>query len=113
MKVEFEKNMMIASELLSYCHLQGADEFHLDVKVKDGATSFAIKAFPVHLSDEELEETRKKLNAPRQREMEQDFWGLSGESESTSELVLVGMMSDETGVECKENTLSITLTRFL
>ena len=113
MKAEFEKNMLIASELLSYCHLRGATEFHLDVTVKNGATVFEIKAFPANITGVEMERLRRKLNAPRQREIEQDFWGLSGESEITSELTLVGMMSDEAVVKYDDNTLYITITRLL
>ena len=111
MKVEFEKTMLISSELLSYCHLMGADEYHLDIKVVSGVTVFAIKAFPTKMSDEDLKRLRKKLGTPRQREMEQEFWGLSGESETVSELTLVGMMSDEADVEYKDGVLSITIKR--
>ena len=111
MRAEFEKKMLISSELLSYCHLKGADEFHLDVKVTAGGTVFAIKASPAHVSDEEMAFVRKELNAPRQREMEQDFWGLGGESENASELTLIGMMTDEAAVECGGGVLSVTLTR--
>lgn len=111
MKVEFEKKMLISSELLSYCHLKGADEFHLDVKVTGEGTLFAMKASPARLSGEELAFLRKELNAPRQREMEQDFWGLGGESENASELALIGMMTDEASVEYGGGVLSVTLTR--
>jgi HSP20 family molecular chaperone IbpA len=111
MKSEFEKNMLIASELLSYCHLMGADEFHLDVKITGGSTTFTIKASPSDISEEEMAHMLKRLNAPRQREIEQDYWHLSGDSESKSELMLLGMMSDEVKVEYEGELLTITIFR--
>jgi hypothetical protein len=111
MKAEFEKTMFISSELLSYCHLRGATQFHLDIKIEEGETVFDIKASPAELSEEEMEVLVKDIGAPRRKEIEQDFWGLSGESESSSELMLVGMMSDDTSVEYRDNELSITIHR--
>jgi hypothetical protein len=111
MKAEFEKTMLISSELLSYCHLRGASQFHLDIKIQDDETLFEIKASPTRLDEEEMETLVKDIGAPRRREIEQDFWVLSGESESSSELMLVGMMSDDTSVEYKDEELIITIHR--
>ena len=111
MKAEFEKTMLISSELLSYCHLKGASQFHLDIKIEEGETVFEIKSSPAELTGEEMEALKKDLGAPRRREIEQDYWGLSGESESFSELMLVGMMSDQTSVELIEGELRITIHR--
>ena len=111
MKVEFEKNMLIASELLSYSHLKGASEYHLDVKVTKEGTVFIIKAFPTSISEDDMNLLLKRLNAPRQREMEQNYWSLSGESEITSELLLVGMMIDEAEVRHEDGMLTIQLKR--
>jgi len=112
MKVEFEKVMHIAGELLSYSHLKGATEFHLDLSAKNGESEFSVKAAPVRISDEDMAALQKKIHAPRQREIEQNYWGLSGEYESFTELTLVGMMTDEADVECKDEVLHITLKRF-
>jgi HSP20 family molecular chaperone IbpA len=111
MKNEFEKKMLIASELLSYCHLRGAHEFHINIYEKDDATTFVIKASEAYVSNNEMEVLCKKLNTPRHREIEQDFWALSGDSENTSELSLVGMMTDEAVIEYADGVLSITIKR--
>jgi HSP20 family molecular chaperone IbpA len=111
MKNEFEKKMLITSELLSYCHLRGAHEFHIDISEKDDATTFAIRASNAYVSEEEMEILCKRLNTPRHKEIEQDFWGLSGDSENTSELSLVGMMTDDAVIEYAEGVLSITIKR--
>jgi hypothetical protein len=111
MKVEFEKKMKIASDLLSYCHLRGATEFHMDMTDKDGACIFKIKASPAQLSDEDMEGLNKKLHAPRHKEIEHDYWGLMGESENFSELTLVGMMCDEAEAEYADGVLTVTVKR--
>ena len=111
MKAEFEKKMRIASELLSYCHLKGAVEFHVDMIDKNGSCIFKITASPVNITGESLEKLNARLNAPRNAEMEHDYWGLTGESESFSELMLVGMMSDEAEVGYDNHVLTITIKR--
>ena len=111
MKVEFEKKMRIAGDLLSYCHLKGATEFHMDMADKNGSCVFKITASPVDISGESIEKLRMRLNAPRNADIEQDYWGLAGESESFAELMLVGMMSDEAEVCYEHDTLTIIIKR--
>ena len=113
MKIEFDKTMMIASELLSYCHIMEAAEYHLDIKIANGETTFEIKASPARMSADDLELLRNKLNAPRQREIEQDYWLLSGETGASSELILIGRMTDKAIVEYADEMLSIKLTRVM
>ena len=111
MKSDFNKIMKISSELLSYCHLRGAHDFYLEITEKEGATVLAISSFPASLTDEEFSLLEKKLNAPRAREIEHDFWGLSGTSDKTSEIALIGMMTDEVTIKYKDQVLEIGLTR--
>ena len=113
MKAEFERNMMLASELMSYCHLRGASDYHLDIKMKDGSAYFEVNASPIILSTEELAEARKKLDIPRQRDVEQDFWEVMGEWQVSCELTLVGMMSDEVCLDYHNEKLKITIRRDL
>ena len=112
MKIEFSKKLRIASELLAYCHSKGAVEFNTDIKDGNGEFIIKVKARPVHLSDESLEKLRIRLNAPRRKEIEQNYWGVMGESESFTELMLVGMMSDEKEIFYEEDVLTITIKRF-
>jgi HSP20 family molecular chaperone IbpA len=111
MKAEFEKKMKIACALLSFCHMHGATEFHLDIKINNDSAESVIKASPACISGEAMEEMRKKLSAPRHREIEQDFWALMGESEDYCELTLAGMMSDEAEAKCENGELTITIKR--
>jgi hypothetical protein len=111
MRLEFEKKMKMASDLLSYCHLQGATEYHLDIKLNSDSSVFVVKANPVNISEEAMELLRKNLNAPRQKEMEQDYWELVGESEEKCEMTLIGMMCDEAETMLYGDELTITVVR--
>jgi hypothetical protein len=91
--------------------MQGATEYHLDIAAKNDATEFIIKACPASLDDEEMEQSKKKLNAPRNKEIEQDYWALMGESEDYCELTLVGMMCDGADVACENGVLTIKIRR--
>ena len=111
-KSKFEKTMKIASELLSYCHHFGATEYHLDVLDKDDCAIIVIKASPDDIPDAELDRLRTALSAPRQRDVEQGYWELIGESEDFFELTLLGMLCDDAVVGYEDNVLTITLKRY-
>jgi hypothetical protein len=111
MKLGFEKYMLMACELVTYCHLQGAGEYHLDMKEKANVTTFKVTAAPVAIGPEELEQLIKKLNAPRQRDVEQEFWDVMGESETQCELTLIGMLCDEASVTLNGDEITIRLVR--
>ena len=103
--------MKISGELLSYCHHHGAEEFHLDIKLGIESATYVLKASPTDLSEEDLSRLVKLLNAPRQREVEQDYWELMGESEDCCELTLIGMLSDDALVKYEDGVIEITLYR--
>jgi hypothetical protein len=111
MKAEFEKCTLIANELITYCHLRGADEYHLDFKVTKAATAFVIKATPTDMTDEEMETLNDKLNAPRRRDIEQEYWDVMGESDTDCELTLVGMLCDGATVGYENGELTIIIKR--
>jgi len=111
MRTRFDKITGIASGLLSYCHHYGASEFHLDIMEESDYMTLVISASPETISEKELEHLRNCLGAVRQRDIEQDYWELIGESESSTELTLIGMLCDDATVEYDGSLLSITLIR--
>jgi len=111
MKTRFKKIIVIADELLSFCHHHGAKEFHLDITEGNDFVSLVINANLEKFSEPELESLRNRLGAPRRREVEQDYWELIGESESSCEMTLLGMLCDETSVEYDGGRLTIKLMR--
>ena len=111
MKLEFEKKMHLISELLSYCHLKGALEYHFDMVDGGNITTITMNASPVELDAEDIELLKTYLTAPRRRDMEQEYWNLSGESEDSTELRLIGMMCDEAEIEYSGRHLKFILER--
>ena len=111
MRTEFEKNMKISSEMLSFCHLHGAREFHLDLVEVNDEVQFTITASPFSIDEKEMNKILKRLQAPRRREMEQNYWGLGGRSEITSELHLIGMMVDDVSITQNDDVIIIHLIR--
>ena len=111
MKHEFEKNLHIIGDLFAYGHSQGASEYNVSISRQKDMVVFTVKVWPVRIAEKELEKLVQNLNAPRQREVEQSYWGLSGDSQSHAELALVGMMSDETEVDYTEDVLTIIVRR--
>ena len=112
MKTRFEKTLRITGDLMLYCHHHGATELTAGIVEGDGIITYVINACPVQLSDEQLEGLIKRLNAPRQKNIEQDYWELMGESEDFSELTLVGMLCDEVDIVYENNAIAVTLIRY-
>jgi len=112
MKTNFEKTMKITNDLMLYCHNHGATEFNTNIIEEDNAITYVIHALPVEVTDEQLEGLKKRLGAPRQRDVEQDYWELMGESEDFTELTLVGMLCDEAHVAYNYKVITFTLKRY-
>jgi len=112
MTSKFEKALKISSDMLSYCFHRGATKYHLDILEEPDSITLAILASGVDISVEEYEDLKRRIHAPRQKEIEQDYWELIGESEDFSEITLVGMLCDEAIVNYSDNTLNITLKRY-
>jgi len=111
MKTKFEKTLRITGDLMLYCHHHGATEFNTNIVESNGSITFVIHALPVDLTADQLEGLKKRLDVPRQREIEQDYWELMGESEDFPELTLVGMLCDEVNIYYKDRVITITLLR--
>ena len=111
MKNNLEIALRISCDLLTYCHHHGATEY--DTKISEGEESilYIIHAYPVALTDTQLADLTKRMNAPRQRDVENDYWELIGESEDYSELMLVGMSCDEARIDYDGANLTFTLLR--
>lgn len=112
MSLELEKSMRIINDLVSCCYHQGAEEFRIYLKHNEDASTKMQVACPIEgVTSEALEEMRRVLHLPRQREVEQQYWELSGETEFSGELSLVGAMSDQADVTYEDNVLCITVKR--
>lgn len=108
-----EKGMRIISDLVSFCHYYGGQEFTMAMKhdVDKSTTHMLVTCNLPDMEQRWLDELSRKLNSHRQREVEQDYWELSGESEMSGELTLVGMMIDKAMVEYDGSWLTINAFR--
>lgn len=112
MSLELEKSMRIISDLISFCYYEGAEEFAMGLRLNEDNSIKLQVSCPIEgLDMEKYEEMKLTLSLPRQHEVEQQYWELSGETEFSSELSLVGAMSDRTEVSYIDNILSITIHR--
>lgn len=111
MSLQLDKLMRIVSDLVAFCHAEGGEEFQIFIKHEHDVSSLTIsspiQSFPSSL----LEELREELNLPRQHEIEQNYWELSGDSEVSDGLTLVGMMVDDAKVGYRDGILYIHLSR--
>ena len=103
--------LKISSDLMTYCHHHGATDYETKISEGDESIIYVITAYPVNVSEEQLEDLKKRLSAPRQRDVEHEFWELIGESEDYSELMLVGMSCDEARIDYSNCSLTFTLLR--
>lgn len=113
MSLELEKSMRILNDLVSYCYYEGAEEFEMGIKHNSAEDSIQMRvACPIEgLDTGKVEEMRKMLSLPRQGEVEQNYWELSGETEFGGELSLVGAMSDKAEVSYEDGVLRVTILR--
>ena len=112
MKLKFEKNMRIITDVAGYCFLLGARNFQIGLDITPAVSNIHISAQLSHAEDEKIEELQQVLNTPRQHEMEQNYWNLAGGEEVDGELLLAGIMVDEAVVDYSDGKLDIAIRRF-
>lgn len=98
---------------MTYLYSMGAKDITIHIKEDDKQFIINIKSDFKEFSDREVKRLIKRLNIPRQIEMEEYYWELTGESDVDTELTLVGMMTDDGEVNfLDDNTIEITLYRY-
>ena len=97
---------------MNYCYKNGSDNIHLDINKENKKTVISVRAQITYISKENIEFLEKSLKTPRLHEMEEYYWNLTGDTDTGTELTLVGMMIDEATVNYVEGQyLEILLTR--
>ena len=111
MKLRYEKSMRVLTDIMGYCHLIGGQHFSVDFNMSGSQTEIEIKTQLAQVEQSELDNLNTMLNIPRQREVEQYYWNISGEEEIDNELSLAGMMVDEATVAYEDGVLTVTALR--
>lgn len=111
MKHNFEKNLRIVNELMTYLHKLGSKDIHVTLQREESTTYFIVWGKINNIANDELESLKNILNTQRQHEVEEYYWHLGGECEADPELSLVGMMIDKADISYEDNTLTFKIYR--
>ncbi len=111
MKHVRQRNARIAEELILFVYKYGAKDINLNIKDNNNETTISITATNIEITHETLETITRLLNIPRCTEMEEYYWNLAGETETDTEISLVGVMSDKVKIDSSSKTLKIEVTR--
>ena len=111
MKYNFEKNLRIINELMTYLHKLGSKDIHVNLQRNESTTCFIIWGKINNIDHDELNSLKNILNTKRQHEIEEYYWHLGGECEEDGELSLVGMMIDTADISYENNILTLKIYR--
>lgn len=112
MRHEIKKITKIVDELTTFCLERNAEHITVTVKNKQDREYIKIKAYPFEKIEEVIDNLKQVFSYPCEREIEECYWGLAGESDHSEELGLVGAMVDEVTIEYDEEKIQIELVRF-
>lgn len=112
MKQRYERNVRILNDILGYCHYLDCNEFKVDFLLDDGGSRITVYARIDALPPGEIKRMETFLNVPRQHEVEQHYWNISGIEEIDNELTLAGIMVDKANVSYENDILTIAVERF-
>lgn len=111
MKFKLEKKLKIANELITFFHIHGNSNIHLDMSYDNEYSYITISGKVKSISKEEIATLSGILNAPRCLEIEQYYWNLGGQSECECEFSLISSMVDSAEITLVDEVLTIKLTR--
>lgn len=111
MKHDIKKVSKIIDELSTFCLMHGTSTMNIKVENNDDHFKISFDLNCIDYEDKKVARLEKLLNIPRQTEMEEFYWELTGESDHDSELSIVGMMIDKVEFIKKDKSLKIILYR--
>lgn len=107
------KNIKLVSELMSFCYNYGAKKVNIEIEHLDNMIQINVSAYIKNIDASTLNEVKNRLSSPRCHEIEEYYWSLSGDDNTDSELILVGMMIDKASVtyDTKNHLLNMSCIR--
>ncbi len=112
MNHETKKIALIVDEVLTMLLVDGSEKINFDISIKNDRAEINIIQYDTRYNDEYLEIIRNRLDAPRQHEIEEYYWQLTGENETEDELFIVGALIDESTLKKENGNLYINLVRY-
>jgi hypothetical protein len=102
----------MVDELMNYFFSLGATDINVNVNEDEKKYKIFFKCNCGSCTKEKIDEVSKLLKCGKHEEMEEYYWALTGESDTNSELSLVGMMTDKSEVKfVPGDRIEITLYR--
>lgn len=103
--------MRIVTDLMGFLRFKGASAFHMDMEMTPEKSVITVSAPVPGLANADVDQISRILNVPRQREVEQNYWNVSGEEGMDAELTLAGVMTDSADVKYEGGVLTVTAER--
>ena len=96
----------IIDEILCFFYSLQATDIKMNMEIKEASTELSFWAtIKEPIIKKRLDKIKKLLSSPRAHELEEYYWGLTGNDMTPStELSLVGMMIDEYIIEYEEES---------
>jgi hypothetical protein len=101
----------MVDELLNYFFIIGGTD--ISVCVKEEETNYQL-TFRSNYSKEKqhkIQDLCKYLNCERNEQMESYYWELTGETETDTELTIIGMMIDHYELDIIDEVLELLIIR--
>lgn len=102
----------IVDEMLTFFYSLNVENVKMDMDIEDTHAQLSFRAkIKEPIESKRLAKIKKLLASPRAHEMEEYYWGLTGNDMTPStELSLVGMMIDDFDIEYEEGTNDFFIT---
>ena len=111
MRQNKERLSKVIDELLTYLFSIGATDLTIKIQERKNDFKIHIQSNYSQAEKDKIEHLIKALHFPKQEEMEEYYWNLTGTSNVGTELFLIGMMIDEAQVNVRDTRLEIELYR--
>ncbi|MDK2799984.1 MAG: hypothetical protein PWP27_1717 [Clostridiales bacterium] len=112
MKHNRKRVSKIADELITYLFSIGATDINVNIQERKEDFKILITSNYKYNQKKKIDRLIKALKSPKQEEIEEYYWELTGDSDVGTELPLVGMMIDKAEIDLADNTLDIVLYRY-
>lgn len=111
MRHEIKKIAKMVDELTTFFMEHHPKSLNIKINDLPDREVIAVEAEALDHIEECINDLKQFLSYPREREMEEYYWELAGETDSSEELGLVGTMIDEATIGYDEEKVVIELIR--
>ncbi len=113
MKHEIKKICKIVDEMTTLLLKDDTDVVEFKINRLEDRTIISIIDYNTRYTQKEIDDLVECFNVQRQREVEEYYWQLVGESDDDSELTIIGIMVDNADVDLRDGNMYIHLTRMV